>query len=150
QGYLDRLHLDVEKPDRVLGTTLEIGAPQVFRSNGEIRYRGRWVRMSIVGVVAQDAAPGEFLVPLHETEADRTRAPGGIADGDRFRLPTSQYSGLVVVANSLDGVHEVRAEIAQLGYATSAPEQLIANVQRYLHLVDIVLAGIAGIALVTA
>ena len=56
----------------------------------------------------------------------------------------------MVVADSLDEVHGVRAEIDDLGFATSAPEQLIANVRRYLQVVDIVLGGIASIALVIA
>lgn len=151
QGYLDRLHLDAGRPEEVLGTTIEMGAPQVFRrTNGELDYRGRWVFLRIVGVVAQDAAPAEFVVPIEQTRADRTWALAGIADGDRFQLPTSEYSGLVVIANSLDGVHTVRSAIDQLGYATSAPEQLVANVRRYLRVVDIVLGGIALIALVIA
>ncbi|MEO8292225.1 MAG: ABC transporter permease, partial [Actinomycetota bacterium] len=109
-----------------------------------------WVALDIVGVVAQDAAAGEFVVPIHQTRADRTWALGGIADGDRFALPTSEYTGLIVIADGLDAVHRVRAQIDRLGYATSAPEQLIANVRRYLHVVDIVLGGVASIALVIA
>lgn len=151
QGYLDRMDLDVEHPADALGTDILMGSPQVYRTlSGDLDYRGRWVQLRVVGVVAQDAAAGEFIVPIEQTQADRTWALGGVSDGDRFRLPTSAYSGLVVVADSLDDVHSVRAAIDDLGYATSAPEQLIANIRRYLHVVDIVLGGIASIALVIA
>jgi putative ABC transport system permease protein len=47
-------------------------------------------------------------------------------------------------------VHDVRARIAELGYATSAPEHLVASVQKYLHIVDIVLGGIGAVALAIA
>ncbi len=73
----------------------------------------------------------------------------GLPDPD-FPLLASQYTGLIVVATTLDHVHDVRAEINDLGYATSAPEHLIATVQRYLHVVDIVLGGIGTVALVIA
>jgi hypothetical protein len=151
QGYLDRLGLDADRPEAVVGTELSMGAPQVYRTlGGELDYRGRWVRLRIVGVVAQDAAPGQFLVPIQQTRADRAWALGGVGDGDRFHLPTSEYSGLIVVADSLGGVHRVRAAIDRLGYATSAPEQLVADVRRYLHVVDIVLGAIGAIALAIA
>jgi cell division protein FtsX len=151
QGYLDRMHLDADRPEVALGTTIMVGAPQVYRQvDGELDYRGRWVGLRIVGVVAQDAAVGQFLVPIEQTRADRAWALGGVGDGDRFRLPSSEYTGLVVVADSLEDVHRVRTSIDELGYATSAPEQLVANVRRYLHVVDIVLGGIASIALVIA
>jgi ABC-type antimicrobial peptide transport system permease subunit len=151
QGYLDRMKLDADRPGQVLGTTIMMGSPQVYRQlGGVLDYRGRWVVLRIVGVVAQDAAAGEFVVPIEQTRADRTWALGGVSDGDRFTLPTSEYSGLVVVADSLDDVHRVRASVDELGYATSAPEQLVANLRRYLHVVDIVLGGIASIALVIA
>lgn len=150
-GYLDRLHLDAGRPEQVLGAAVDIGAPQVYRKlDGELDYRGRWVSLRVVGVVAQDAAPGEFLVPIEQTRANRMWALGGVGDGERFRLPTSEYTGLVVVADSLEGVHRVRTAIDELGYATSAPEQLVANVRRYLHVVDIVLGGVASIAFVIA
>ena len=41
----------------------------------------------------------------------------------------------------------VRAEITDVGYSTSAPENLIATVQRYVRVVEIVLGGIGVIAL---
>jgi putative ABC transport system permease protein len=149
QSYLDHLHLDVHHPDVVLGSQLEIGMPQAHRVNGNLRRQARWIRVRIVGVVAQQVADGEFLVPIQQTQIARQWALHGISDGDD-PLPVSPYSGLVVVASNLDEVHTVRAEITLLGYATSAPEHLVASVQKYLHVVDIVLGGIGTIALVIA
>ena len=45
---------------------------------------------------------------------------------------------------------DVRTEINTVGYSTSAPETLITQVQRYLHVVELVLAGIGIIALAIA
>ena len=45
---------------------------------------------------------------------------------------------------------DVRQAITRIGFSTSAPETLIAQVQRYLHVVEIVLAGIGFIALAIA
>jgi ABC-type antimicrobial peptide transport system permease subunit len=64
--------------------------------------------------------------------------------------PSSPYSGLFVIAGHLNDVSKVRARITAIGYSTSAPENLIASVQRYLHVVEIVLSGIGVIALVIA
>jgi ABC-type antimicrobial peptide transport system permease subunit len=149
-GYLDRLHLDAGNPAAVLGQTVALGSPQVYRGlDGHVRFRGRWIDATVVGVVAQEAAPAMFLLPLEQVEADRAWALEGI--GVRFEpLPTSRYSGVVVVASTLSSVHAVRSEITDLGYSTSAPEQLIANLQRYLRVVDIVLSAIGLIALVIA
>lgn len=150
-AYLDRMGIDAGDPAAALGQTVDLGAAQVYHKlDGEIDYRGRWVAAKIVGVVAQEAAPGAFLIPIEQAEADRQWALRGVADGDRQPLPTSQYSGLIVIGDSLSDVHTVRTRITDLGYSTSAPEQLIANVQRYLRVVDIVLGAIGLIALVIA
>jgi ABC-type lipoprotein release transport system permease subunit len=145
---LDRLHLDTHKPAAVLGSQIEFAAPQV-ESSGPVRYRGRWFRALVVGVVAQEVGDGEFLAPLQQTQLARQWALGGTSDGN-FKLPTSPYSGLVVVATSLDQVHTVRAEVTLLGFSTSAPEHLVASVQKYLHVVDIILGGIGTVALLIA
>ena len=55
-----------------------------------------------------------------------------------------------MVARGLDDVPKVRLEITSVGYATSAPENLIASVRRYLRVVEIVLSAIGLIALVVA
>jgi ABC-type antimicrobial peptide transport system permease subunit len=61
-----------------------------------------------------------------------------------------RYSAVLVVADGLDSIAPVRSRLEALGLQTSAPENLIASVQRYLHVVEIVLAGIGLIALVIA
>ena len=147
-GYLDRLHIPATNLTSVIGTEVELAEPQVQNRN-DIRIRGRRVRMAIVGVVAQQAATGQLLGPIAETQRARAWALGGV-DDPNLPLPTSQYTGLLVIAASLDSVHEVRQDITALGYATSAPEHLVATVQKYLHVVDIVLGAIGLVALVIA
>jgi ABC-type antimicrobial peptide transport system permease subunit len=149
-AYLDQLHLDVKRPEAVLGTEVELGTPQV-QAAGDIRVRARWTRAVITGVVAQQVGDGTFLSSIQLARASRAWQLGGI-DGTSLGLPlpATQYSGLIVVAGSLDDVHTVRAEITTLGYSTSAPEHLVATVQRYLHVVDIVLGSIGLIALTIA
>ena len=66
------------------------------------------------------------------------------------RANPSQYSALFVVAHGLANVTKVRTEINGVGYSTSAPESLITQVQRYVHVVELVLAGIGAIALAIA
>ncbi len=149
-SYLDKLGLTADDPSVVLGSRVSLAHPQVIQTSTGPDYRGRWVWATIVGVVAQDAAPGMFLVSLEQTEADRAWALGGTGDADFEPLPESPYSAAIVVARSLSEVRGVRKSINDLGYATSAPEQLIANVQRYLKVVDIVLGAIGLIALVIA
>ncbi len=150
QGYLSRLGLTKKQAPAVVGTELMLGAPRVFGSGPRPRFRGRWMRTTIVGVVAQETAPGQLLAPLEQSQAARDWTAAG-TDGDgRIEIPTSPYSGLFVVARGLDRVSEVRAEITDLGYSTSAPENLLASVQRYLRVVEIVLGGIGLIAVVIA
>ena len=148
--YLDKLGLDVKQPAAVLGTEVELGTPQV-QVQGDIRVRARWTRAVITGVVAQQVGDGTFLASSQMARAARAWQLGGV-DGTTvgFPLPATQYAGVIVVANSLDDVHTVRAEITTLGYSTSAPEHLVATVQRYLHVVDIVLGSIGLIALTIA
>ena len=147
-SYLDHLHVDLTRASSALGKELELATPR-REAGGEVQFRGRWTRVTIVGVVAQQIADGEFIVPIEQTRLARQWALGGAPDPD-FPLLASQYTGLVVVAESLERVHDVRGEIDRLGYATSAPEHLIATVQRYLHVVDIVLGGIGTVALIIA
>jgi len=165
--YLDKLHLDVKHPEAVLGTEVELGTPRVEPQQprevqtfgGEavspppdpVRVRARWVRAVITGVVAQQVGDGTFFGSIQLTRAARAWQLSG-ADGSAFGLPlpATQYSGVIVVADTLDDVHTVRAEITTLGYSSSAPEHLVATVQRYLHVVDIVLGSIGLIALTIA
>jgi len=146
-SYLDHLRVAPANAQSVVGTEIELAAPRRETLGGG--FHGRWTRVTIVGVVAEEVADGEFVVPLQQTELARQWAVAGLPDPD-FPLLASQYTGLVVVATSLDRVHQVRAEIDAMGYATSAPEHLVATVERYLHVVDIVLGGIGTVALIIA
>jgi hypothetical protein len=148
RSYLQRVHLDPARPTAVLGSDVELGTPQVL-PGGSDRVRSRWYRVRVVGVVEQTIDAGDLLVPIQQTQAAREWSLAGEASQE-FPRPTSPYSGLVVVADSLADVHAVRQEIFGIGYANSAPEQLVASVQRYLHVVDIALAGIGAVALAIA
>jgi putative ABC transport system permease protein len=149
QAYVERVHLDVAHPTGVLGSDIEFASPQLIPGSGPNRFRGRWSVAQVVGVVAQTVDSGDFLVPLEQAQVARQWTLAG-ADGRNFRRPTSPYSGAVVVADTLSNVHAVRQEIFTLGYANSAPEHLVASVQKYLHIVDIVLGGIGAVALAIA
>ncbi|MGG7381374.1 hypothetical protein ACQ7B2_22400, partial [Escherichia coli] len=88
----------------------------------------RWVRALVVGVVAQEAASGQVLGDIAQTRQARDWTKAGGDAGGRLDVPTSPYSGLFVVARGLNHVADVRARITNIGYATRAPENLIAQV----------------------
>ena len=144
ESYLDHSSKSVQS---VVGTQVEIAEPQAFQGQGGLQFRARWIRAEIVGVVSQQVGSGAFLVSIQQAQLAQTWAQGGVDGGDVFPLPASKYSGMIVVASSLDDVHAVRQMITGLGYANTAPEHLVASVLRYLRVVDIVLAGIGAIAL---
>src|SRR5207249_4214816 len=73
-----------------------------------------------------------------------------VDQGASFDLRSSPYSGAFIVADGIDKVTPVRAAVTAIGYSTSAPENLIASVRRYLHVVEIVLGGIGLVALLVA
>jgi hypothetical protein len=150
QGYLDHVGIPAARPQDALGTEIELGGPQATGdAHGTVR--ARWSRALVVGVVAQQVGDGNLITSIELTQAERGWALAGI-DGSSLGVPwpASPYTGLVVVASDLGAVHTVRAEITTLGYATSAPEHLVASVQKYLHVVDIVLGAIGAIALIIA
>ncbi len=152
QGFLTRMGLTKKQAAAVVGTEVQVGAPRVYSDSGQRnRFRSRWQRLTIVGVVAQETAPGQFIVSLEQSRAAKTWTQGSTGDaGGRLQIPTSPYSGLFVIANDLERVNKVRADITELGYTTSAPENLVASVMRYLRVVEIVLGAIGAIALVIA
>ncbi|HWH34519.1 MAG TPA: ABC transporter permease [Acidimicrobiales bacterium] len=150
QGYLERLGLERTEAAEVLGTEVVWGAGRLFPEGERSFVRGRWVRAQVVGVVAQEAATGSFLVPLAQTQAAREWTRSGPDGGAFLELASSPYSGLFVVAQGIDNVSRVRSQITAIGYSTSAPENLIATVRRYLHVVEIVLSAVGGIGLVIA
>ena len=133
----------------MVGTELTLGSPQEFQFGRERRFRARWARVQVVGVVSQEASDGLVLAPIAVTRAARAWALAGVTTRD-IGLNPSPYTALFVVARGLEHVTDVRTEINTVGYSTSAPETLITQVQRYLHVVELVLAGIGIIALAIA
>lgn len=152
QGFLERMDVTSKRAKDLIGTEVEAAAGRVDRAEngGRGQIRGRWVRMQIVGVVAQEAGSGQLLVPLAQAQSARAWTVGGVDGGSDLGLSESPYSGLLVVARGIDSVNGVRASITAVGYSTSAPENLIASVRRYLGVVEIVLTSIGVIALVVA
>ncbi len=147
-GYLRRFGLERDEAEKVVGTELVLGAPRLF-ANTQGRPRGRWTRAEIVGVVAQQAGSGQIVAPIEQARAAQQWSRAGI-DPTAFGVDSSPYSALFVIASGLSRVTDVREAIDQIGYSTSAPETLIEQVQRYLHVVEIVLAGIGLIGLAIA
>jgi len=151
ESYLQRLGIKRADGASVLGTEVEFGAGRTFAGDvrfgdGDLQIRALWTRATIVGVVAQEAGTGDFIGTraLAQQARDWTAAS---ADREALDVPTSPYSGVFVVADGLDRVAPVRNAITAVGYSTSAPENLIASVRRYLHVVEIVLGGIGAVAL---
>jgi ABC-type antimicrobial peptide transport system permease subunit len=144
ESYLDHSGMSVQS---ALKTQVEIAEPQAYRGQNGPMFRARWIRAEVVGVVSQQVGSGAFLVSIEQAKLAQAWAQAGVDGGDVFPLPSSPYTGTIVVASSLDDVHAVRQMITSLGYANTAPEHLVASVLRYLRVVDIVLAGIGAIAL---
>jgi len=144
--YLNRIGVNPTDAQSVIGTELTLGAPREFKFGREHRFRARWSHAQVVGVVSQDASNGLILAPIAVARAARTWAlAGGVID--ELGATPSPYTALFVVARGLQHVTDVRTEINNVGYSTSAPETLITQVQRYLHVVELVLTGIGLIAL---
>lgn len=150
EGYLRRLKLENRQAERVLGTEVELGAPRLFEpGQRRLDTRGRWTRTIIVGVVAQEVFDGQF-VGSDRMIRDAREWTALSVDPAAVGASSSRYAGLFVVADGLDHVGDVRAGITELGFSTSAPENLIETVRRYLRVVEIVLGGIGVIALAIA
>jgi putative ABC transport system permease protein len=143
--YLPKLQVDGARPREALGHQVVLTSPRIAAGDRGLG-QGRSYRAVIVGVVAQDLTDGDFVVPLEQARESRQWEQGGAGSG-QFPVPTSPYAGAVVVASSLADVHTVRAELFVLGYATSAPEHLVASVQEYLGVVNVVLGSIGSVAL---
>jgi putative ABC transport system permease protein len=149
EGALPSLGIPRADAGRLVGLTLELGAPQTTQQNERTRTRLRWGKATIVGIVAQEAAEGGILAPIELVREARDWSLAGL-DDVRYAIPRSPYAGVYVVADSLDDVGPARQQITAVGYSTSAPENLIASVRRYLHVVEIVLTAIGVIALTVA
>lgn len=149
-AYLERLAIAPTSAASVVGQEITVGAARFEGVGDDRRLRGRWRRLLVVGVVAQEAAPGQLLLDVAEVQRGRTWTLGGDLTPQEQASVGSPYSGLLVTARTLDTVGQVRSQITQIGYSTSAPENLLATVTRYLQVVQIVLSGIGLIALVIA
>lgn len=150
-GYLGRLGLKREEAPAVVGTDVILGSTDVGTVPGFSGGRSRWTRAVVVGVVIQEAAPGQLLAPVevvrgHKAWSERRGDPT-YGEGP---TPASPYAGAFVIARGLDQIAPVRERITTIGFATTAPENLIASVQRYLGVVEIVLTAIGLIAVCVA
>ena len=151
QDYLDQLELDAGRPAHVLGSTIDVATSLAHRRiDGELDHFERWVSLRVVGIVTQDIAPGMIVVPIEQARAARKWTLQGVPIEDAFDVRFTDYTGLIVVASSLENVHTVRRAIDQAGFATGAPERLIASVDHYVKVIGIILGGVAAIALVIA
>ena len=149
-GYVERVGVALTQRSRVLGTVVELAAGRVEDDGGHTLVRGRWTKATVVGVVGQDAANGELLMSDRAVRDAQAWIASGVNSSRALGGPTSPYAGAYVVAHGIDAVPQVRLEITAVGYSTSAPENLIASVRRYLRVVEIVLAAVGIIALVVA
>ncbi len=144
RSYLESVGADPNAPVKVLGTELELAAPRFVGTDNDDVW-GRWTRATVVGVVAQEAAEGMVLAPSGVVRAAQRYTNSAPDPTGRFATPG--YAAFLVEARSLDAVSHLVDEIDALGYSTSAPQSLITTVERYLHVVEIVLSSIGLIAL---
>ena len=147
QRFLERRGLGEGQEAAAVGTEVLLGAVRTGPGGRRDPLTARWTRALVVGVVAQEAGRGGVLAPLPMVLDARSWAEGGAAgDGG---APAS-YEALFVVARGLNQVEEARQQLTELGLPNEAPENLIASVLRYLHVVELVLVSIGAIALVIA
>lgn len=139
QELLEAVGVTEQEAAQFLDHELVLRIDRDGRRGGAITTRA--TRVTIVGVVAQEAARGQLVVPLPELER-------AVAWAEPRRNLT--YDGAFVVAKGLERVAPARQQLLGIGFESTAPENLIASVQRYLHVVEIVLAAIGLIALVIA
>jgi ABC-type antimicrobial peptide transport system permease subunit len=156
QEYLSHLGLAKTKAAEVVGSQITIGSRRfagtetVGNSVFDAAVVGyRWTTATVVGVVQQEAAPGDVLVWPPLAQQDFGWVESGRALGDS-NAPTSPYVQALVVADQLANVGSVRTAIAEVGYTSSAQESIITAVGHYLHVVEIVLSGIGVVALAIA
>ncbi|HEY1330732.1 MAG TPA: ABC transporter permease [Actinomycetota bacterium] len=144
RDYLERAGVNPNQPARVLGTQLELAAPRFVGTDADDIW-GRWTRATVVGVVAQEAGQGDLLGPAGMVLAAHRFTNSAPDPTGRFASPP--YAAFLVEAQTLDRVPALVESISRLGFSTSAPQSLITTVQRYLHVVVIVLSSIGLIAL---
>ena len=145
-GYLGNLGLAQTQAREVVGTDVELGEYRVGRG---FSIALRWTTAEIVGVVDEQAGSGELLGYPALVQAEFNWISAGRAFGDSD-APTSPYAGAVIEADQLSDVNVVRAGIARVGYSSSAPEDIIVSVEKYLHVIEIILSAIGFVALAIA
>jgi FtsX-like permease family len=149
-AYLQRIGVDPHEPGPVLSSEIELGVPRVFTGITPEPDRPLLTRARVVGVVSEAAMPAEVLGSLDLVrEAQRRLAAGGESTA-RLGLSSASDAALIVVARQLSDVETLVDRIRSLGYVASAPEGAIETVLHYLHVVEIVLVGVAVIAMAIA
>jgi hypothetical protein len=142
EGYLQHLGLPQSRASELLGTYVELGSERVVAFASSSVEALRWVSEEIVGVVDQQVGSGDIVSWPSIANAQWAWQSDGAG--------AAPYAAVVVVADQLSDVQTVRAEIAAVGYNSSAPEGLLVSISRYIHVVEIVLSGIGFVALVIA
>ena len=129
-----------------LGAVVELGAPRGFLDpDGFTAFRSRWTRATIVGVVAQEAGSGGVLASLPQATASHTWTVPGIplltATPRDPPMPASSYW-----PQGWARSHRFDPKSPGWAIRPSAPENIITTVERYVHVVEIVLGGVGVIA----
>ena len=156
QDYLSHLGLAKTQAAEVVGSQVMIGSRRFAgtqpagTSGSDVAVLAyRWTTATIVGVVQQEAAPGDVLAwpTLPQQDFKWIQSARQLGNTD---TPTSPYVQALVVADQLANVESVRIAIANIGYTSSAQQSIITAVGHYLHVVEIVLSGIGVVALAIA
>ncbi|MCU1493783.1 MAG: Phosphonate-transporting ATPase [Acidimicrobiaceae bacterium] len=147
QSYLSHLGIAEADAHEIVGTDVEIGAFSVVGRGFRIGLR--WTTAEIVGVVDQQAGSGQILAYPALVLTDFAWTETGRSFGDRD-APTSPYAAVLVEADQLAHVEAVRTAIAAVGYSSSAPQDVVVSVEKYLHVIEIILTAIGAVALVIA
>jgi cell division protein FtsX len=165
EGYLQHLGLPQSRASELLGTYVELGSARLVAPSGSAQDPGqsagylpglspgspegsspllvmRWVTAEVVGVVDQQVGSGDIV--------SWPSVANSLWDWQSHGAGAAPYAAVVVVADALSDVQTVRAEIATVGYNSSAPEGLLVSIGRYIHVVEIVLSGIGLVALIIA
>jgi ABC-type antimicrobial peptide transport system permease subunit len=146
-SYLTHVGLSAGAAHEVVGTRLELGAFRVLTRDFQVGLR--WSTVDIVGVVNQEAGAGDVLAYPGLVLSDFRWTAAGRANGDED-APTSPFTAAIVQADQLSHVNAVRGRIATIGYSSSAPENVIVSVEKYLHVIELILTAIGIVALAIA